>query len=275
MSSFRILDQAPQYLLADGSVNAGGSLSFFETDLTTPKSVWTDEAMTTPAANPLSLDAAGRTVTDVWGDGEYGVVMKDALGVTIWTRNNVQQSGDPGATIPALQNGEFLTNDGSNLLWQEIIQVPDPTGHSGQVLYSDGELPYWGALPEIPDPPEPDIVVDAESFRAGISSDNTKYFVLTGTGTGPNTGTKQSSVSIAFDPAFDALWGVAITITTASTTPAAEIPTVGVTGFTHGNASSGVTVNFNIPDDDSSSNHKFSTTIPFTWVAFGTREVSS
>lgn len=274
MSSFRILNQAPQYLLADGSVNAGGKLSFYETDLTTPKNTWSNEALSALNSNPVVMDAAGRTLTDVWGDGEYGVVMTDANDVVIWTRNNVQQGGDPGQSIPALQDGEFLTNDGSVLSWQPILQVPDPAGHSGQVLYSDGAIPYWAALPATPDVPDPDIVVTNTSFQAGISSDNTKFFTLSGTGTGPNTGTKFSSVAIPFATPFDILEAVLITITTSSTSPAGEIPTWSVTGWTPGNASSGVTVNFNIPDDDSSSNHKFSTTIPFAWMAFGKREVA-
>lgn len=274
MSSFRILNQAPQYLLADGSVNAGGKLFFYETDLTTPKNTWSDEAMTTLNSNPVVMDAAGRTLTDVWGLGEYGVVMTDSADVVQWTRNNVQQSGDAGATIPALQNGEFLTNDGSNLLWQPILQVPDPTGHSGQVLYSDGSLSYWAALPVTPDPPDPEIEVTDTSFRAGISSDNTKYVELVGTAVAPNTGTKITSQTISFSPAFDSLWFVDIVVTTASTTPASELPTHSVTGWVFGNASSGVTVNFNIPDDDSSANHKFSTTVPFVWKATGTREIA-
>lgn len=274
MSSFRILDQAPTYLLADGRINAGGSLTFYETDLSTLKSVWTSKSMAVLAANPLPLDASGRSNTDVWGNGEYGVVCKDVLGVVQWTRNNVLQGGDPGTTIPALVNGRFLTNDGSVLLWQPIIQVPDPTGHSGQVLYSDGSLAYWAALPVAPDPPDPEIEVTSTSFRAGISSDNTKFFMLSGTGIAPNTGTKYSSQTVTFATPFDVLWNVLITVTTGGTTPTSYLPTSSVTGWTPGNASSGVTVNFNIPDDDSNANFKFSTTIPFAWTAFGTREIA-
>lgn len=274
MSSFRILNQAPQYLLADGSVNAGGKLFFYETDLTTPKNTWSDEAMTTLNSNPVVMDAAGRTLTDVWGDGEYGVEMTNSAEVVIWTRNNVKQSGDAGATIPALQDGEFLTTDGSQLLWQPILQVPDPTGHSGQVLYSDGAISYWAALPETPDPPDPDIVVSALSFLAGVTDDNTKFFALAGEDTAPNSGTKITNKTVTFATPFDSLWGVLVTITTTATTPASEIPTWSVTGWTQGSAASGCTVNFNIPDDDSSANHKFSTSVPFAYIAFGTREVA-
>lgn len=152
MASFRILNQAPQYLLADGSVNAGGKLYFYETDLTTPKNTWSDEAMTTLNSNPVIMDAAGRTLTDVWGDGEYGVEMTTSLDVVIWTRNNVKASGDPGTEIPALVDGEFLTNNGSVLLWDAIRQVADPTGHAGEYYTTDGTLSFWQALviPEVP-----------------------------------------------------------------------------------------------------------------------------
>ena len=61
--TYRILNQAPQYLLPDGSVNAGGSLTFFEPDLSTPKNTWSDPDMVTLNANPVLLDSAGRTVT--------------------------------------------------------------------------------------------------------------------------------------------------------------------------------------------------------------------
>lgn len=273
--SFRILNQAPQYLLADGSVNAGGKLYFYENDLTTPKNTWSDEAMTTLNSNPVIMDASGRTLTDVWGLGEYGVKMTNAADVVQWTRNQVQQGGDPGATIPALQDGEFLTNDGLNLLWQPILQVPDPTGHSGQVLYSDGSLSYWAALPVTPDPPDPDIVVTATSFQAGVNDDNTKHFQLFGTATAPNTGTKSTSIAVVFATPFDTLLYVAPCVTIASTTPANELPSWSVTGWTPGSASSGVTFNFNIPDDDSSASHKFNVAVPFAWMAVGTREVAS
>lgn len=274
MSSFRILNQAPQYLLQSGQVNAGGKLYFYETNLTTPKDTWSNPEMTVLNSNPVIMDSAGRTLTDVWGDGEYGVKMTDSADVVQWTRNNVKQSGDSGAVIPPLQSGEFLTNDGSILSWQPILQVPDPTGHSGQVLYSDGSLSFWGALPVTPDPPDPEIEVTSTSFRAGISTDNTKFFMLTGTAIAPNTGTKNTSQTVTFATPFDALWNVVITVTTASTTPSGFIPTQSVTGWVAGNASSGVTVNFNIPDDDSTATFKFSTTVPFAWTAIGTREIA-
>lgn len=149
MSTFRILNQAPQFLLPNGKVNAGGSVLTYATDLTTPKITWSDPEKATPNATEILLDAAGRTFVDVWGEGEYGIVMKDAAGVTQWTRNNVRAGGDAAQTIPDMVAGGFLTNDGSNLSWEQILQVPDPTGADGYMMYSDGSNAYWGPAPSV------------------------------------------------------------------------------------------------------------------------------
>jgi len=64
MSAFRILNQAPQYL-PSGKVNAGGSLAFYETDLTTLKDTWSDPDLIVLNSNPVELDAAGRSETNI------------------------------------------------------------------------------------------------------------------------------------------------------------------------------------------------------------------
>lgn len=271
MASFRILNQAPQYLLADGSVNAGGSLTFYETNLTDLKNTWSDEAMTTLNSNPVVMDAAGRTLTDVWGDGEYGVVMKDAADVVQWTRNNVKQSGDAGAAIPALQDGEFLTNDGSVMSWQPILQVPDPTGHSGQVLYSDGSLSYWAALPDTT-PPDPEIVVTENSFRAGVSTDTTKWLEQTGTGSAAASGGKTATASVVYPtPFIAAATYVDIVPTSASSCALANIiPGWAITV----NSTTGFTVTFSTLTGGSSADGFSSSNIigavPFMYKATGT-----
>lgn len=198
MATFRILDQAPQYLLPSGKVNAGGSLLTFATNLTTPKLTWADPAKATPNPTTIILDAAGRTATDVWGDGEYGLVMKDAAGVTIWTRNNVRLGGDSGQAIPALVPGRFLGNDGSNLTWEPVLQVPDPTGSSGYILSNDGVNPQW--IPQVA-PAAPDIDVSASRVVIGDGTDRVQF--LRGTGvTSTGVGTKQASGTVTYSHAF-------------------------------------------------------------------------
>lgn len=278
MATYRVLNQAPQYLLPSGKVNAGGSLTFYETNLTDEKNTWSDPAKTTLNSNPVTLDAAGRTVTDVWGDGEYGVVMKDALGAMSWTRNNVQPGDGTSATaLPTLGEGQFISSDGTTLIAVDILQLPDMTGEAGNILYTDGTLAFWDAPPATPEVPEPDIVVSSTSFLAGNSDSTTKFFMQRGTATAPATGALSSSVAVAFPEEFDALWTVIPTITVAgvsSLSPPGQ-PSWGVTGFTPGAASAGVTVNFRIATDsgDGPSN-MINNPVPFAWVAIGTKTVA-
>src|SRR5687767_12505506 len=136
--SFRILNQAPVYLLANGQPAAGGSLTFYETDLSTLKDTWSDEALTTLNSNPVLLDASGRTVTDVWGDeGEYGAVLKNSLGVEQWTRNNIRANEPQVQTIPDGDAvGDLLQWDGSAWIAVQGILVPDPTDLNNHQLES-------------------------------------------------------------------------------------------------------------------------------------------
>ena len=263
MASFRILNQAPVYLLPDGRVNAGGSLTFYETDLTTLKDTWSDEALTTLNDNPVELDAAGRTLTDVWGDGEYGIEMRDALGVEIWTRNNVQAGGDASQTIPALENGKFLRNDGATMFWDDIIQVPDPTDLANYQLESDGTgIPVWVQKAEPPAPPESDI--DAQSTFLRLNT----YLRQWGTGTAPAApSAKTSSVNIPFAKAFSGTpYHASVTITEAGgSAPSGAICTIAVTGLT----ATGMTVTVNMPDDDSTSSWKLANATPFSYSVEG------
>lgn len=268
--SFRILDQAPQYLLPSGKVNAGGRLYFYETDLSTPKPTWSDEALTVLNTNPVLMDGAGRTVTDVWGDGEYGVVMADSAGVTIWTRNNVRSDATAGTQIPALQSGYFLTNDGSVLQWQQIVLIPDLTGTNGNILYSDGALPYWAPPPVIPVAPDPEIVVGTASFRAGISTDETKFLIKTGAGSCPASGSTGTNGSVVFDAPFGALWQVYLQAKGGGVTSGGHLPILSVTAQSATGFS--VTANVNVLSGGGQSN--IINAVQFSWLAIGTVEVA-
>lgn len=265
--SFRILDQAPQYLLADGRVNSGGSLTFYETDLTTLKNTWSDEANTVLNTNPVLMGATGRTVTDVWGDGEYGVVCKDALGVIQWTRNNVRDVATAGATIPPLVAGQFLSNDGSILSWQPVIQVPDMTGESGNILSNDGGNPIW-----IPPPVAPalDVVIGATSLTLGTSASNDKWFLQKGSASAPPSGTKSTSTSVVFPFQFKTLWWIGVTQTHDGVTAFATLPRQ----TNSAQSTSGFTVRFSTDENSTASGWNITSPVPFDWVAMGIREVT-
>ncbi len=261
--SFRILNQAPQYLLEDGTLNAGGSLTFYETDLTTLKATWSNAGLTVLNANPVLLDAEGRTVTDVFGDGEYGVVMKDADGVVQWTRNNVSNGVEAGATIPTLVDGQFLSNDGSTLQWQPILQVPDPTGLANYMLVSDGTgIPVWQQQPEPPEPPEPEYTITTTTIRIG------DLMMQWGTGTVPAAPTaKTSSVSVTYGTAFTATpyFAVANNTNSGGSTPSGAMAVLACSGA----STTGMTVTANVPDDDSNNNWKLGNATPFSYFVVG------
>lgn len=258
-----------------GRVAAGGSFRYFDAGTSTPKAVYQDPDLGISNGSVVELDDSGRQDVDSWGSGNYKVRLLDKFGALIYELDNVRDpAASTGAAIPALVPNAFLTNDGALLQWLALLLIPDPTGSDGKVLGTDGSNLNWVSQTAIPTPPAPDIVVTATSFQAGISSDNTKFFVLSGTGSAPATGTKGTSTNIAFTPTFDALWHVAVTTTIAAATPSGALVDNSVTGFTPGNASSGVTVNFNVSDDDGNAAWKISNAIDFTWVAIGTLEVA-
>ena len=266
MSSFRPLGQFIQFFLDDGSVNAGGSVTFYETDLTTLKNTYSDPALTVLNANPVTLDAAGRPVTDIWGSGVYGAVLADSTGTTIQTLNNIQSGADSGATIPALVANDFLTNDGSNLLWSAIQQVPDPTGEGGNFLGTDGTLLLWQAVTS----PAGAVISVAANGVGGITATATagtsgaaKLMIQTGTGTISPSGVNQANGTINFATAFSAPPVVQVTLTTGSAC---------ASGFPVGNATSvgttGCGVAFN-NSRDASSGGAITGTVTYAWTAVG------
>jgi microcystin-dependent protein len=58
----------------------GGTVNFYSPGTTNAKDVYTDQAGTTPAANPYTL-SANATAT-LYGTGKYHIVVKDSSGVT-------------------------------------------------------------------------------------------------------------------------------------------------------------------------------------------------
>lgn len=66
---------------------AGGTVTFYAAGTTTLKTIWLDRAKATPAANPYTLDANG--TAQLYASGIYKIVIKNAAGSTIYTRDNL------------------------------------------------------------------------------------------------------------------------------------------------------------------------------------------
>jgi hypothetical protein len=88
----------PQAFDNNGNPLNGGTLSFFAAGTSTPQTVYSDAALTTPLANPYTLDSAGRAPAIFLAASSYKIVLKDSGGATIATVDNFA-----GATYLAQQ----------------------------------------------------------------------------------------------------------------------------------------------------------------------------
>ena len=260
MASFRVLGQFVQYFLNDGSVNAGGSVTFYETDLTTLKNTYSDMGLTVPNANPLPLDADGRLSADCWGSGVYGAVLKDASGTTIQTLNNVQAGTDPGLAIPSLVTSDFLTNDGSNLLWQAVRQVPDPTGSAGKIIGTDGTLVFWQAVSTLGIPSfTPD--GSGTGFKLG------NFRIQTGSATLPASGSPTTSIGVTFATAFSGTpyWVGVTNYSGTGATVSGRMVILAATGV----SSTGFTIGGDLNNAPTGSPPPITNATSVRWFAFG------
>ena len=85
-----------QFLDEDGKPYAGGTVETYVPGTSTPKDTWLDHDGSAMNTNPIVLDAAGRCI--LFGDGEYRLVLRDALGNLIydqWTSSVVSDAMQP------------------------------------------------------------------------------------------------------------------------------------------------------------------------------------
>lgn len=168
----------------------------------------------------------------------------------IWTRNNVRLGGDATQSIPALVAGAVLSSDGSNLLWDQRLELLDPTGSTGYILSTDGVNVQW-----IPPPAAPEVPIE----------DGANYTIVGDTmhqwGTAPASGFRQTSVSITFGTAFggNPHW-VGVTPTNATHTAGGQIGVAAVTS----KSTTGFGVQFDT-DDFGQSNAEITGALAFDW----------
>ncbi|HED4877400.1 TPA: hypothetical protein R4K21_003219 [Stenotrophomonas maltophilia] len=254
--AYRFYNPAPVFLNLLGlQPVAGGNLQFYQIGTTTPKATWSDPSMTIPNANPVLLDSSGRANTNIWLDGAYSVRLLDSLGATIWTRD-VDSGVDDSLTIPALQSGKFLTNDGSTLQWDSVRQVPDPTGSANKILSTDGSDLIWIAQPTIPASP---VVTTDNSIKTNNMLDQF------GTGSIPASGTKLSSTVITFPTAYVSPPTASVGIARGSGVVSAGF--IGCLGWT--TSTTQLTVYWDLNIDAVGSQFNLTNPIPITWRAVG------
>lgn len=263
MAAFRILDQSPVYFLLDGvTPAAGGRIEFYEAGTTTAKDVYGDKALSVNNGSSVALGSDGRAAVDVWGSGSYRVRVYAADDTIISDDDNVELPGGDGATIPALESGKVLSNDGAVLEWLDILQPPDPTGQSGKVIGSDGGAFVWQDPPASPTLPTlPAGGITATSGKVTIGA----ILIQWGTGTASPSGGREAAATITFPTAYSATPYVDVS-------RGGPMVSSGLQG-TSGVSSAGTTsfnAHFDVNVSTTAAGYSpISSDIPFSWFAIG------
>lgn len=110
-----------QFFDDNGDPLAAGKLYTYAAGTTTPKATYTTAAGTTPNANPVVLDSAGRAV--VFLDGSYKFRLETAASVLVREVDNVSAFTTSAVTIDSI--------------------LPTQTGNANKILGTDGAAASW------------------------------------------------------------------------------------------------------------------------------------
>jgi hypothetical protein len=121
----------------DGNPLSGGLLYTYSAGTTTPLDTYSDVNLTTPNANPVVLDAAGRA-TIYLTPASYKFIQKDSAGNTIWTQDNVS------ATLPFNVDLDVEGTAGEDLIAGQAVYLSGGDGGqtAGQWYLADADLDY-------------------------------------------------------------------------------------------------------------------------------------
>jgi len=86
-----LLLSSDQFSDGNGVPLASGTITFYDTNTTTLKAIYSDVALSVAIANPATLDASGHMASNVYvADGErFTLLFKDSAGTTISTPNDI------------------------------------------------------------------------------------------------------------------------------------------------------------------------------------------
>jgi hypothetical protein len=147
--SGRFNNPYPQFLDSTPEAYDGGELYFYASGTSTPQAVYSDESLSTPITNPVVLNAAGRSATDIFlQDLEYKVVLKDADGNTVWTADPVSArdssliaktitgSGSPNGTVAGTAGSGSILPDFYWDYTNHILYVCTTTGDAATAVWT-------------------------------------------------------------------------------------------------------------------------------------------
>lgn len=272
MTSSVFTEPSPQYRDTSGNVCAAGSLKFFASGTLTAQDVFSDSTLATNIGATVPLGSDGRatsgtsTITVYLDDSlQYRAQLFDANGAKQWDVDPINPQAAVGNTIPALVNGYFLSNDGSQLLWDLIRQLPDPTGQSGKVLTTDGTGFSWIAKPADGTPgaagTNASVTVTPTSVKWSNGTGDL-FFIQGGSASATASGVPSTSQTVTFPTPFKTLAGVYVISTGNSYATDGKLAIPAITAKT--------TTGFTVGLDTNTTTDNIFASVPFDWIAFGT-----
>ena len=144
MSIISATDERPVYFNSLGLQASFARLIYYDKGTTTLKSVYSDELRTIPAQNPLVLDNAGRTPTQIFlGSGDYSVHLESFIGTDI---GSVDTSEIPSASFAPdnewIQSGQPVSAGSATTLYT-VATIADLRNVSPLSYVSVGVLGYF------------------------------------------------------------------------------------------------------------------------------------
>lgn len=118
----------------NGDPLAGGLIYTYAAGTTTPKATYTDESGLIPMPNPIVLDSAGRATW--WLIGAYKYIVKDALGNTIDTTDDVTSF----STLAAAGAAFFQSFSGDGTTTAFTLSTDEGTDSKGLMIFVDSGL---------------------------------------------------------------------------------------------------------------------------------------
>lgn len=129
----------------DGTINAGGSLEFYENLTLTPTDVYAESTLVTNLGDTITLDGAGRWLSsEVWLPTVVRVRCKDSLGNLLWSLDNINLDTAAAGTV---SGGNLVTN-GSFEIDSNADNLPDGwtlTAYTGATNTLDASTQSDGA----------------------------------------------------------------------------------------------------------------------------------
>lgn len=118
----------------DGNPLSGGLVYTYAAGTTTPKATFTDSTGATPMSNPIVLDSSGRATW--WISGAYKYVVKDSLGNTIKTTDNVTSF----STLADAADAFFQTFSGTGSQTAFTLSTDQGTDPKALMIFIDRGL---------------------------------------------------------------------------------------------------------------------------------------